>query len=153
MPPAFFRLLAYRAQVVLAYQIVSVAVGWHIYELTGDPLALGLIGLCEIVPYLASSLFAGHVVDHYSRRGLGAAAALAVGLGAALLAGAPASLAPLNAQLLIYGVMAVGGLARAFIGPSYQSLFGMLLPRQSYGRGAAVGTSVFQLALVVGPAA
>lgn len=152
MPPAFFRLLGYRALVVLSYQMLAVVVGWHIYELTGDPLALGLIGLCEIVPYLASSLFAGHGVDHYSRRGLGAAAALAVSIGAAVLALVSSRLAPLPAQLLIYGVMGVGGLARAFIGPSYQALFGLLLPRQSYARGAAVGTSVFQMALVIGPA-
>ena len=152
LPVAFFRLLGYRALVVLAYQIVSVVAGWHIYELTGDPLALGLIGLAEIVPYLASSLFAGHGVDHYSRRGLGAAASLAVAVGAAVLAFAASRLAPVPAQLLIYGAMGLGGLARAFIGPSYQALFGLLLPRQSYARGAAVGTSVFQLALVVGPA-
>ncbi len=47
----FRKLLAFRIQVVLAYQIMMVVVGWHIYELTHDTLALGLIGLTELIPY------------------------------------------------------------------------------------------------------
>jgi MFS family permease len=151
MPSAFIRLLGYRALIVLSYQALAVAVGWHIYELTGDALALGMIGLAEIVPYLAAALFAGHVVDHHSRRGLGAAASLAVSLGAAGLALQPFAAAAVPPQIAIYAVMGLNGFSRAFIGPSYQALFGRLLPRDAYPRGAAVGTSVFQLALVVGP--
>jgi len=64
----FLQLLAFRVQLVLAYQIMAVVVGWHIYELTRDPLALGLVGLAEVVPYFASALFAGYAIDHYSRR-------------------------------------------------------------------------------------
>ena len=41
---AFFHLLAFRLLIVLSYQIVAVVVGWHLYELTRDPLALGLVG-------------------------------------------------------------------------------------------------------------
>lgn len=47
---AFTKLLAYRVQMVLSYQIMMVAIGWHIYELTHDPFALGLIGLAEVIP-------------------------------------------------------------------------------------------------------
>ena len=44
-------LLLYRICTLLSYQIVAVTVGWHVYELTGDPLALGLIGLAEVIPF------------------------------------------------------------------------------------------------------
>ena len=62
---AFLKLLSFRILMVLAYQIMAVAVGWHIYEITHDTLALGLIGLAEVVPYFTCALFAGHAVDHY----------------------------------------------------------------------------------------
>ena len=48
--PGFIKLLAFRVQIVLAYQIMAVVVGWHIYELEHDPLALGLVGLAEVIP-------------------------------------------------------------------------------------------------------
>ena len=45
---------------MLSYQIVAVTVGWHIYEITRDPLALGLIGLAEVIPYFCVAPFAGY---------------------------------------------------------------------------------------------
>src|SRR5664279_5523760 len=72
---SFLKLLAYRIQIVLAYQIIVVVVGWHIYELTHDALALGLIGLAEVIPYFSFALFAGYAVDHHSRRRFGVMAA------------------------------------------------------------------------------
>lgn len=84
---AFTKLLAFRVQMVLAYQIMAVVAGWHIYEVTHDPLALGLIGLAEVIPYFSSALFAGHAVDHfYSRRSFGMLAAGLLGFGALTLA-------------------------------------------------------------------
>ena len=50
---AFVKLLAFRIQISLAYQIMAVVVGWHIYEITHDTLSLGLIGLAEVIPYFA----------------------------------------------------------------------------------------------------
>lgn len=72
----FLSLLTYRLGVVLCYQITSVVVGWQIYQITGSELALGLIGLAEVIPYFASALFAGYAVDHYSRRFLGGLACI-----------------------------------------------------------------------------
>ena len=67
----FLGLLAYRIFAMLSYQIVAVTVGWHVYELTHDPLALGLVGLAEVIPYFCFALFAGYLVDHLPRRKLG----------------------------------------------------------------------------------
>ena len=52
---SFFKLLSYRVLMVLSYQIMAVVVGWHLYQITHDPLSLGLIGLAEIIPYFCSS--------------------------------------------------------------------------------------------------
>jgi MFS family permease len=145
-------LLAFRLQITLAYQIVVVVVGWHIYELTHDALALGLIGLAEVIPYFCCALFAGYAVDHYSRRMFGVLASLVTSLYALVLAATTIGILPGNPSMWIYGAIACGGLARAFIGPSYNALFALILPRNQYARAAGVGSSVFQFGLVIGPA-
>lgn len=57
--PGLRWLLAYRIGAMLSYQIVAVAVGWQLYQRTGDPLALGLAGLAEVLPYFCVAPFAG----------------------------------------------------------------------------------------------
>jgi MFS family permease len=147
----FLKLLAFRIQIVLAYQIIAVVVGWHMYELTHDALALGLIGLAEVIPYFACALFAGYAVDHHSRRKFGVLAGVLTSLNALVLA-ATSMMTLDNPTLWIYGSIACGGVARAFISPSYNALFALALPRDQYARAAGVGSSIFQLGLVVGPA-
>lgn len=148
---SYLGLLSFRIQVVLSYQIIVVVAGWHIYELTHDPLALGLIGLAEVIPYVCFALFAGYAVDHHSRRMFGVMAALFTGVNALALL-ATTVIEPDHPALWIYGAIACGGAARAFIGPSYNALFALILPREHYGRAAGIGSSVFQFGLVAGPA-
>ena len=150
--PGFLKLMVFRVQIVLAYQIMAVVVGWHIYELTRDPLALGLIGLAEVIPYFCCALFAGYAVDHHSRRMFGVLASAAVCLNALVLALVAAGVVSGNPSLWIYGSIAFVGLARAFIGPSYSALFALILPRDQYARASGIGSSAFQLGLIVGPA-
>lgn len=149
---SFLKLLAFRVQIVLAYQVMMVVVGWHIYELTHDTLALGLIGLAEVIPYFCCALFAGYAVDHHSRRMFGVSASVVTGLNALVLVATTTVMAQDNQSLWIYGTIACTGLARAFIGPSYNALFALVLPRNQYARAAGVGSSVFQFGLVIGPA-
>jgi MFS family permease len=136
---------------VLAYQIMMVVVGWHIYQLTHDMLALGLIGLAEAIPYFCCALFAGYAVDHHSRRMFGVLASIVTALNAVMLA-ATTMMPESHESLWIYATIASAGVARAFIGPSYNALFALALQRDQYARAAGVGSSVFQLALVAGPA-
>jgi MFS family permease len=150
---AFLKLLAFRIQIVLAYQIMAVVVGWHIYEITHDTLALGLIGLAEVLPYFCSALFAGHAVDHfYTRRIFGTLAATMLCLNALTLALVSLGLIGGNPSLWIYGSIAFTGVARAFIAPSYSTLFAFILPRHEYARASGIGSAVFQSGLVIGPA-
>jgi MFS family permease len=150
---AFAKLLAFRIQIVLAYQIMAVAVGWHIYEITHDTLALGLIGLAEVIPYFACALFAGHAVDHYcSRRFFGVLAAILLLVNSITLSAIASGWIGGNASLWIYGSIAFTGVARAFISPSYNTLFALIIPREDFAKATGVGSSVFQIGLVLGPA-
>ena len=150
---AFLKLLAFRTQMVFAYQIVAVVVGWHIYELTHDTLALGLIGLAEVIPYFSFALFAGHAVDHfYSRRGFGVLAALMLFVNTCILIAISLGWISAHSTFWIYASIAIAGVARAFIAPSYSTLFAIILPRKDFARASGIGTSVFQFGLVMGPA-
>jgi len=152
---AFLKLLSFRILMVLAYQIMAVAVGWHIYEITHDTLALGLIGLAEVVPYFTCALFAGHAVDHYcSRRFFGTLAAVTLGINALTLTMLTMGLIgdSATASYWIYGSIMLTGIERAFIAPSYSTLFAIILPREEYARASAIGSSVFQAGLIAGPA-
>ncbi|CAG0978221.1 hypothetical protein MTYP_01609 [Methylophilaceae bacterium] len=149
---AFVQLLAFRVQIVLAYQIMAVVVGWHIYELTADPLALGLVGLAEVIPYFGTALFAGYAIDHYSRRLFGVLSGLMLFINALTLAAVSAGWLQGDPTLWIYASIAFTGLARAFIAPTYSSLFALVLPRKKYAKAAGLGSSVFQFGLVIGPA-
>jgi len=149
--PNFRLLMAFRLFTILSYQCVAVTVGWHVYELTGDPWMLGLIGLAEVLPYFCVAPFAGYLVDVLPRRKLGA-------LAAGCLAITPLLLAPIAAGwwtpglAAIYGAIVLTGCVRAFLGPVYNALFARVLPRTQFVRGAGLGSIVFQTALVLGPA-
>ncbi|PPC94143.1 MAG: MFS transporter [Methylotenera sp.] len=150
---AFPKLLAFRIQIVLAYQMMAVVVGWHIYEITHDTLALGLIGLAEVLPYFCTALFAGHAVDHfYTRRIFAILAASMLFLNAATLTLLSLGHIDGDASLWIYGSIAFTGIARAFIAPSYNTLFALILPREEYAKASGIGSAIFQTGLVVGPA-
>jgi len=150
---SYVKLLAYRLLIVLSYQMMAVVVGWHIYQITRDPLALGLIGLAEVIPYFCCALFAGYAVDHHSRRLFGVMAAVILSLNALLLSAVSFGwVGSSNPSLWIYGAIACTGIARAFIAPSYNALFALILPREQFSRAAGVSSSVFQTGLVVGPA-
>jgi MFS family permease len=129
-----------------------VAIGWHIYELTRDPWSLGLIGLAEVIPYMSSALFLGHAVDHYfSRRGFATLSALFLALNAAMLV-LITQHQPAHTVLWIYGTVALTGFARALISPSYNTLFALIIPRASIAKASGIGSSMFQIGLIVGPA-
>src|SRR5688572_14877720 len=53
---------------IVSIQIQGTIVGWQIYDLTGDPLALGVVGLAEALPFISTALYAGHVADRRDRR-------------------------------------------------------------------------------------
>ena len=152
----FLSLLTYRLGVVLCYQITSVVVGWQVYQITGSELALGLIGLAEVIPYFASALFAGYAVDHYSRRFLGTLACVLLAVMSFTLwwVSSDFGVAWINqyGAWPIYAAIALSGFARAFLSPVYNTLLVRLFEREDYARATGIGSSVFQFAQIAGPA-
>ena len=113
-----------RMAAAIGTRFVSVAVGWELYERTGDPWALGLVGVVQVAPALVLMLPAGSIADRFSRRNVAIwthAVLIVVALGLALVSrlGAPVE--------LIYGLLMLGGVARAFASPSVSMLLAQLL--------------------------
>ncbi|QSX78034.1 MFS transporter [Lysobacter solisilvae] len=148
----FVGLLAYRMLAMLAYQVIGVTVGWHVYQITRDPLALGLIGLAEVIPYFICAPFSGYAVDHLPRRKLGMAACLGLAATALLLAGIASGVVPTSGTAMIYVAVGLGGLVRTFFGPVNMSLLARVLRRDEFARAAGVSSVNMQAALVIGPA-
>ncbi|WP_454831415.1 MFS transporter [Pseudoxanthomonas wuyuanensis] len=148
----FPTLLAYRVLSILSYQITAVTVGWHVYELTRNPLSLGLIGLAEVIPYFCCALFAGYAVDHLPRRKLGLAACACLSVTGLLLTAISARWLGDGNVWMIYAAIAVTGVARAFLGPIFYALFARVLQREQFARGAGIGSVAFQTAMAAGPA-
>jgi MFS family permease len=135
----------------MATQIQTVVLGWQVYELTGDPLSLGLVGLAEAIPFLLLTLYGGHLADIRDRRGICMASqavltATALGLFALNLRG------PVGATFWLYGAQVVGGVARAFLRPAYQALAADLVPRQAYANASTWRSGMFHISMVAGPA-
>jgi len=157
-PYAPLRFAAFRWLVVsllpatLAQQIQAVVVGWQIYALTRDPLALGLIGLSEALPFIGIALFAGHVADRIDRRRISIASLSVMLICAVALFMLSFHLTRGSAVWPIYLVIAVSGVARSFLTPSRAALAAELVPRELFPRAAAWRSAAWQLAAVLGPA-
>ena len=147
---AFKTLLIYRIGATLSYQITMVAVGWHLYEITHSVISLGLIGLAELVPYFALALYSGHAVDHYSRKVISAIAAIIHVLVALFLCAIALDWVSPPVPL-IYTAVGFIGVARALLRPSYQALFGQIIPREQLTKYMGYGNASFQICVVAGP--
>jgi len=146
-----FRLfLATRFLAGLAQMMVTVAVGWLVYDLTHDPLHLGYVGLAQFLPAFALTLVGGQVADRFARRRiLMACVVVSVLAVSALLQIARDPTADVR---LIYGVMAVMGAVRAFFAPAAQSLAPQLVGPVLLPRALALGSTAWQASVIVGPA-
>ena len=142
----------------LAAQIQGVVVAWQIYDITHDPLSLGLIGLAEALPYIGIALFAGHVADRQDRRAIALTSlAVLVCCSAALLLlnlGVRWHEGPRSHRGLwpFYAVIFLSGIARSFLQPARQALGAELVPRQLYPNAVAWRSSTWQTGAVAGPA-
>lgn len=142
--------LAARFLSALAIQMQNVAIGWLVYDLTRDPLALGLVGLASFLPALALALITGHTADRYDRRAI-LVVCYVVTLGTAL--GLLAIAVGGSGQVLpIYGLLLVFGISRAFANPAGQALVPNLVPPEQLGNAIAWNSTAWQTATIAGPA-
>lgn len=133
-----------------AAMIISVAVGWQIYDLTRDPFDLGLVGLIQFFPALLLVLITGAVADRYGRKNIMALSILLeVFCGAAILF---FSWKGLTSPIPIFIALGFFGVARAFFGPAATALVANLVPEKDFANAVAWNSSSWQTASIVGPA-
>ena len=146
---AFVSYLTIRALVSTVSTVLSVAIGWHIYQITGDPFDLALIGLVQIAPILLLFMVSGWVVDQFPRR-----IVLACCIGAEtllLLLLAILMTAPSLELFWIYSVLFLIGATRAFYRPAQDSILPSLVDAVYFPKAVAINTIVFNVALTGGP--
>jgi MFS family permease len=148
---AYLRFWTARLLTTFATQVVSVAVGWQMYDLTRDPFDLGLVGIVQFLPSLMLFLVTGIVADRFGRR-------IIMGLAGLLEAACAAALLLLTwsgaiSAALIFAVLAVFGVARAFFSPASASLVANLVPEEDFANAVAWNSSAWQVATIAGPTA
>ena len=151
----FVTLFRTRILGIMSLQIQLIIIGWKAYELSHDPLILGLIGLVEAIPAIVFSFFAGHIVDHGRpvRIYLRSLVVLLVNSFLLLFGILPNSnlSTPVRLSILLGGMFIVG-VFKAFIGPSIFSIFPRVVEKAHLSSAMAWNSSSFQLASVIGPA-
>lgn len=143
-----------RLCITLAIQIQGVVVGWQIYELTNDPLSLGLIGLAEALPAITVSLYAGHLADIVARKKIILACVITLAFCSVSLLYFTTNLGAFilqNGALPIYAIIFLSGLARGFLSPANFSFMPQLIDRSLYQNAITWNSTVWEAASVGGP--
>jgi MFS family permease len=134
----------------LATQMQALVVSWQIYQLTKDPLKLGLVGLVEAVVFIAFALWAGHFADRRDKKHIiltTQAVMLACSAGLLWISHLP------HIHLLpIYAVIALTGLARSYMWPASFAYSELTVPREIYSRAATLNSTGWEIGSIVGPA-
>ena len=149
--------LVVRFILVFSWSMQFIIVEWLVWEITKNPLSLGLIGLMEVVPAVSMALFAGHIVDQKEKRNLliyCIIAFLFVSVGFYLVTSSDAKtmFSSQTILYLIYLLVFIGGFIRAFFGPTIFSLVALIVPKNTYANAATWSSSVWQMGVVLGPA-
>ena len=144
------RYLSGRFLAAAGTQIQSVAVGWQVFQISGDPLDLGLVALSQFLPFIVLILPAGHVADRYDRRRVQLATYALMALAAAGLL--VLALLDVRDTRPIFGVVVLSGIARAFNQPTSQALLPNVAPPGGFPRALALNSSLGQVATIAGPA-
>lgn len=149
--------LLLRFAMVFAWSMQFVVIEWEVYSLTKNPLSLGLIGLMEVIPAVSLALFAGHIVDQKEKRNLlfkclFGFSVISIGLFLLTWPVFTYALATKTTLYAIYFLVFLGGIVRAFMGPTIFSLFALIVPKKVYPNAATWSSSVWQMGAVLGPA-
>jgi MFS family permease len=149
--PAYRNFWVARFLSAFAIQMIAVAVGWQIYDLTRNPLDLGLIGLSQFAPAVVLVLITGAAADRYGRRNimlLSESAFFVVALGLFLL-----TWHGLTSPIPVFALLVLMGIARAFYSPATSSLVVNLVPERVFPNAVSWSSSSWQVASIVGPVA
>lgn len=134
----------------VALQVQSVAVGWQVYDMTGDPMAIAYVGLFEFVPMMILALPAGDLADRVDRR----LVLIAMHLLQAIASGLFLILNFIGSEEILHYYLVVGmfGIARGIYGPAMQSSLPFLVSSEQLPQAIAKNSSIFMMATISGPA-
>src|SRR5262245_29931182 len=134
----------------MSQQMLAVAIGWYLYDLTGDPLVLGYAGLATFLPIAIFTLPGGDLSDRRDRRRILAGAHLVQAACSAVLVwlAATRTVTPWP----FYAVLLASGTARAYSAPAVQSFGPFLVPRAQFAESVAWNSTANRIAMIVGPA-
>jgi MFS family permease len=145
--------IAARFCVTLAIQVQSIVVAYQVYEITKDPLSLGLIGLAEALPSIAVSLYAGHVADVIRRKKiilLCVATLLFCSLALLYFTLNGGEFLLENGIVPIYSVIFISGIARGFLSPALFAFMPQLVPRELYTNAVSWNSTLWETASIAG---
>lgn len=139
-------------------RIQEVIVGYELYKTTHDPLALGLVGLAEAIPFIVTSLFGGYVADQKNKITIMHISLVVILLGSGVLytafqPGIYGRLSEVQHLAVIYSVFGLIGFAKGFYSPAANSLKPFLVPRAIYPNSSTWSSSFSQAGAIIGPAA
>ena len=142
---------------IMALRMVTTIVGWRIYEITHNPLAIGLIGLSEFIPAFCLALPAGHFIDKSDKRSLLLRTTLfyllcVVGLLALSFGPISGHLQNHWIQWLTYTIIFCTGVIRAFAGPTLSAIIAQIVPKEKLPSAVTLNTTAFLFASVLGHA-
>ena len=154
----FRHLITGRFILILSFRMLATVLGWWIYDLTGDPFAIGLIGLSEVVPAVSSALYAGHIIDHREKKKLlllcNYAYVLLIGIltYTALFGGSRHDLSATEISYVLYGIVFCTGFCRAFLGPLLPAMIPKIVGAKHLPAAITVNQATFLSASVLGHA-
>ncbi len=141
--------LSARIAIGIANTMLIVALGWHLYEITGDPWSLALVGLMQIIPVYVFFFVSGYVIDRFPRVWVVRTCALVEALA---VLGIAQILTQEDPDLLtLYGLVFVHGAGRAFHGPALHAIVPNIVPREVLDRAIAMSSTSWNAASIVGP--
>lgn len=141
---------ASRVLSTIAFHVQTVAIGWQLYALTGDPLDLGLVGLAQFIPMIGLTLVVGQMADRYERRRIASICQGVMAIAAIMLAVGTAQ--GWTTRTSILAIVMIVGAARAFENPTMAALVPGLVERAMIPRALAMAATANQTAQIVGPA-
>ena len=151
----FRHFLFARFSLIFSVQMQNLILSWLVYDITKDPLSLGLIGIAEVIPFLVVVLFAGNMADQYSRKKMVIYATLLIVCASLILLFLAINQSSLKPSILLSGyfsVVIVICLARGFFGPASQAMVPNLVPSSVFANATTWNTTAFHIAAIIGPA-
>lgn len=154
----FRSLILGRLFMILGFRMLTTLLGWWVYLLTKDPLAIGMIGLSEVIPAVTMALYAGHVIDNSEKKRLLLLTSYAyIFLISLFILPAFFNFSLLNftnkqVTYFIYGVIFFTGILRAFLGPVVSSMVPKTVPKENLPNAITLNQATFLTASVAGHA-